>query len=325
MIHLFDADGWSFAAASPINPASMPNLARRKATGFTLIELLVVISIIALLMGILLPVLSKAREVAKGVVSMSNLHQIGIANAGYLADHNDFFMNHEATYVFATGQLYPKTDPWASALPANERAGTHWEDHLVSYMPEPKAFLSPLLTETELAGSFMNYFAIPPYGDPALGGGINTLPRKRGGYGYNIHYLGFEAGPNGFNARMNSDITSPGNTVFVGDTAGTRNNIAGSNPTKSYALEPPLPSLAFGAKLNRYYKASSAGDVETPSPGPYDWLRRAYPAPRNAGTPAFLFCDGHATKKTIEEIDDFNNDGVRDNGYWNGKADPTSR
>jgi len=52
-------------------------------TGFTLIELLVVISIIALLMAILVPVLRKAREQGKAVNCTSNLRQIGFAASFY--------------------------------------------------------------------------------------------------------------------------------------------------------------------------------------------------------------------------------------------------
>lgn len=53
---------------------------------FTLIELLVVVSIIALLIAILLPALSKARESAKTVVCQSNLGSIGKAQLAYTID-----------------------------------------------------------------------------------------------------------------------------------------------------------------------------------------------------------------------------------------------
>jgi len=56
--------------------------------GFTLVELLVVIGIIALLTGILVPCLGKARSVAKRTVCLSNLHSAAIAFRTYLDDNN---------------------------------------------------------------------------------------------------------------------------------------------------------------------------------------------------------------------------------------------
>jgi prepilin-type N-terminal cleavage/methylation domain-containing protein len=64
-------------------------LYRQKA--FTLIEVLVVIAIIALLMSILTPALSKSKRQAKAVLCLSNLHQWGLAWKMFLDKHNGRF------------------------------------------------------------------------------------------------------------------------------------------------------------------------------------------------------------------------------------------
>ena len=58
-------------------------------SAFTLVELLVVIGVIALLMGILMPALNKARAVARSASCRANLHSIALAFRMYLDDNQN--------------------------------------------------------------------------------------------------------------------------------------------------------------------------------------------------------------------------------------------
>ncbi|MFN3649405.1 MAG: type II secretion system protein [Armatimonadota bacterium] len=69
--------------------ASPRRTERRRPSGFTLVELLVVIAIIAILAGLLFPVLAQARASARKSTALSNLKQVGTALAIYTADYDD--------------------------------------------------------------------------------------------------------------------------------------------------------------------------------------------------------------------------------------------
>jgi len=72
-------------------------MSSRKA--FTLIELLVVIAIIALLLGILLPSLRRARDQAKGITCRNNLKQIGLAFTLYTGDNEGKFPRNGGVWI----------------------------------------------------------------------------------------------------------------------------------------------------------------------------------------------------------------------------------
>jgi prepilin-type N-terminal cleavage/methylation domain-containing protein/prepilin-type processing-associated H-X9-DG protein len=66
----------------------MYNMNRQNIRGFTLVELLVVISIIALLLAVLIPALSSARQQATTVTCATRLKDIGVVFGLYMADNN---------------------------------------------------------------------------------------------------------------------------------------------------------------------------------------------------------------------------------------------
>lgn len=80
----------------------------RRRPAFTLIELLVVISVIALLIGILLPALGSARETSRRAKCLTNLRGIGTGLAVYLNDYKGILPSvkplHTTSYPFEPGQ-----------------------------------------------------------------------------------------------------------------------------------------------------------------------------------------------------------------------------
>jgi prepilin-type processing-associated H-X9-DG protein/prepilin-type N-terminal cleavage/methylation domain-containing protein len=90
-----------------------PRTQRRES--FTLVELLAVIAIIAILVGLLFPMLSSARQRAYAAQCASNLRQWGVAMTQYLTAHNGLFPEEGAV-----GEAYvlDKTNAWFNALAA---------------------------------------------------------------------------------------------------------------------------------------------------------------------------------------------------------------
>lgn len=112
----------------------------RKRRGFTLIELLVVISIIAVLLAILIPSLSKVREKVKDTACKSNLKNVGLALIMYL----DAYDRKLPASNPANGYLW-YDGAGNRFLPNTANGNTYWGIYYFDYLKETKIFGCPSL------------------------------------------------------------------------------------------------------------------------------------------------------------------------------------
>jgi prepilin-type N-terminal cleavage/methylation domain-containing protein len=109
--------------------------------GFTLIELLVVVAIIAVLVALLLPALSQAREHAKRVVCSNNLRYIGTRLMMYAQDYNDRYPDRTS----AIGVNYSCINHWMSPTYARPYGSGFVENYIKTkkddYSPSSCAML----------------------------------------------------------------------------------------------------------------------------------------------------------------------------------------
>ena len=150
--------------------------------GFTLVELLVVIGIIALLIAILLPALSKARDSANTVKCLANLRQIGQANYIYAAENRGCTV--PAGYRAGTAGAYTDAEGWPIILiaggyltaPNSRGAASGVSNGNVLFCPSgftdqkaPVQDAVPIMPDRRDSGSGYGYNRVTSNGNAAIG------------------------------------------------------------------------------------------------------------------------------------------------------------
>lgn len=173
-------------------------------SGFTLIELLVVIAIIAVLAGLLLPALAKAKEQGKKAACMNDLRQIGVATTLYAQDNNDTF--HNVNGSPPNGGKWTRNPRSTAYLEAND-GEVYWGRAYIDYMGSfgsKKIFRCPSARHVDEWREDGNRFPADFWLDSSFG--LNTFVVDPWDPG--------ERGP-----RKLSSFASPATTIFCQDAA----------------------------------------------------------------------------------------------------------
>jgi prepilin-type N-terminal cleavage/methylation domain-containing protein/prepilin-type processing-associated H-X9-DG protein len=239
----------------------MKNRNRQVGNGFTLIELLVVIAIIAILAGLLLPALAKAKAKAKTIQCMNNNKQIALAIYMYAGDYNDCFppLNTQRYPTYAVNGWWFELLDQGNYMTATTQTNNVWR--------------CPTVMDADILAATVNYYG----GAKCEGyGPFEDTINPTGGvirYGWGLN--GTAANPMAPGPQKVGGLLRPSSLWMIGDVG-----VPKTSPNVNQ-----LPTSGYYTEITAIQPVIGSGWSTVPS----------FKQPRcvHSSTAVFSFCDGH--------------------------------
>jgi prepilin-type N-terminal cleavage/methylation domain-containing protein/prepilin-type processing-associated H-X9-DG protein len=245
--------------------------------GFTLVELLVVIGIIALLISILIPALTKAKTVAQRAACLSNLRQLSYATLMYINANRGVFPPHKQTLADPT---------------------SFWGDCIMPYLASGNA-VNP-----------------KPFDDPAQGSetvGENFAVWQFAydcdhiSYGYNAYFLGHYCYSDNSAFYPNMPEYLQGNPTGEKPTTLASGYIKPYDWMKITMVKHSSDCIMFGdssppAVFSLWWPKAAMATKATDGPATDGYGSQGIDCVRHKGMGCVAFCDGHAELRYSKDI-----------------------
>ncbi|MDA3959176.1 MAG: prepilin-type N-terminal cleavage/methylation domain-containing protein [Planctomycetota bacterium] len=312
--------------------------------GFTLIELLVVVTIIAILAGLLLPVIAMVRGTANTANCMSNMRQIGLFTENYASDHSGYY----PPATLEANRIYPWLPQPANAIhgwTAHNEWWHSWIYYLEPYLTNeqknpwgasviggkggvmicPGHWFRPTIT-TKTAAENNDWAILTSYGmnvaclEANTGGGIRNLEPGHPGWGVGVDGM--------MDTRRHQDLfPHPSSTIHIAEHAGTMpdGTLKYKDGITSINEWTNPPNVSWPMSGPNEYVAIPSGSASANPIGLGTWRHNGQTLRvSHRGRSNYLFYDGH-----IESIKPFDTcgpalDDTDANAMWNGRH-PSAR